>query len=309
MTNPVLIALESADQPEVSALIDALDAYQKPLYPPESHHGIDLAALTAPNVLFAVARDADGTVLGCAALVLSSEYGELKRMVTEASHRRRGVARSLLQFLESEAQARGCRHFALETGVRQLEALSFYEQQGYVRCAPFGNYVADPHSEFMRKMLPDAGTAPREFSVWRARSPDIAAVAPLFDAYRQFYGRKPDAQLAERFLHERLTQGESVVLLARDAAGNAAGFVQLYPLFSSVRAARGYLLNDLYVIATQRRRGVGRLLLEAAAEFARASGAARLKLFTAKTNASAQRLYESLGWVRDDDYLEYNRDI
>jgi putative acetyltransferase len=156
VTNPVLIALESADQPEVSALIDALDAYQKPLYPPASHHGIDLAALMAPDVLFAVARDADGAALGCGALVMSPEYGELKRMVTQPTHRRSGVARSLLQFLENEAQARGCRHFVLETGVRQLEALSFYERQGYARCAPFGNYIDDPHSVFMRKTVPPA---------------------------------------------------------------------------------------------------------------------------------------------------------
>ena len=56
MNADVSIALESPDQPEVIALIDELDAYQKPLYPPESHHGIDLAALSRTNVLFAVAR-------------------------------------------------------------------------------------------------------------------------------------------------------------------------------------------------------------------------------------------------------------
>ena len=43
------VAFESPDQPEVVALIDALDAYQKPMYPAESHHGIDLAALSRPN--------------------------------------------------------------------------------------------------------------------------------------------------------------------------------------------------------------------------------------------------------------------
>lgn len=159
MTDPVLIALESADQPEVSALIDELDAYQKPLYPPASHHGIDLAALMAPNVLFAVARDADGAALGCGAVVLTPQYGELKRMVTQPACRRRGVASSLLRFLEHEARARGCTHVTLETGVRQLAALRFYERQGYVRCAPFGDYIEDPHSAFMRKTLPPAGSA------------------------------------------------------------------------------------------------------------------------------------------------------
>ena len=37
------IAVESANQPEIIALIEDLDAYQKPLYPTESHHGVDIA--------------------------------------------------------------------------------------------------------------------------------------------------------------------------------------------------------------------------------------------------------------------------
>jgi putative acetyltransferase len=118
------IALESAKQPEVLALIEDLDAYQMPLYPAESHHGIDSAALSEPNVLFAVARDEQGHAVGCGAIVLETDYGELKRMFTRPSHRGRGVARSLLMFLEAEARARGCRQFMLETGCLQPEAIA-----------------------------------------------------------------------------------------------------------------------------------------------------------------------------------------
>jgi len=145
------IALESAAQPEVVRLIDALDAYQMPLYPPESHHGIDLAALGRSYVLFAVARTATRQAVGCGAMVLNAAYGELKRMWVNPDYRGQGIGRAVLEFLEGEAQQRGCRQFMLETGVRQPEALTLYERAGYARCSPFGDYAEDPNSVFLRK--------------------------------------------------------------------------------------------------------------------------------------------------------------
>jgi putative acetyltransferase len=145
------IGLEPPGQPEVSALIDALDAYQKPMYPPESHHGIDLEALSRPNVLFAVARDAAGRAVACGAIVLESGYGEIKRMYVMPEERGRGIARALLRFLEETAAARGVASFALETGNRQHDAIALYVRAGYVNCDPFGGYQPDPHSVFMRK--------------------------------------------------------------------------------------------------------------------------------------------------------------
>jgi putative acetyltransferase len=150
------IALERADQPEIVALIDALDAYQMPMYPPESHHGIDLAALGQPNVLFAVARDDAGTALACGAIVLESDFGELKRMFVQPAQRGRGIARALLVFLETQAAARGCARFTLETGYLQYEAIALYRRAGYVECEPFGAYQRDPHSVFMHKEVPAA---------------------------------------------------------------------------------------------------------------------------------------------------------
>ena len=135
---------------------------------------------------------------------------------------------------------------------------------------------------------------------------DVGRVAPLFDAYRRFYGLAPDPELARRYLEERLSREESVVLLAESAVGVPLGFVQMYPTFSSLRAARTFILYDLFVDPTARQRGVGRRLMEAAAAEARRRGAVSLVLSTAKTNHPAQRLYESLGWVRDEDFYEYN---
>lgn len=135
---------------------------------------------------------------------------------------------------------------------------------------------------------------------------DLDAVTPLFDAYRQFYGQAPDLARARTFLAERFRHHESVILLAVELHGAATGFTQLYPLFSSVRTCRTYLLNDLFVAPAARRGGVGRQLLAAAADFARANGAASLSLTTAIGNLSAQRLYESAGWTRDESFFEYN---
>ena len=148
----MLISLESPNQPEILILIEELDAYQRPLYPAESHHGIDLAALSQPNVLFAVARDDEGHAVGCGAVVLKPAYGELKRMYTSPSQRGKGIGRAILGFLEAEAEQRGCTRFVLETGFLQPEAISLYTRCGYLRCGPFGEYAEDPNSLFMQKV-------------------------------------------------------------------------------------------------------------------------------------------------------------
>lgn len=144
------------------------------------------------------------------------------------------------------------------------------------------------------------------FQIRQATLLDLDKLAPLFDGYRQFYGQPADLARARDFLAERLRHHESLVLLALDEHGAGLGFTQLYPLFSSVRTVRTWLLNDLFVAATARRQGVGAALLKAAAEQAHALGAASLSLSTALDNVPAQTLYESLGWQRDHQFCEYS---
>lgn len=132
----------------------------------------------------------------------------------------------------------------------------------------------------------------------RARSADLPALVPLFDAYRRFYGQPGDPARAHAFLDARLANAESVVLLA-ERDGEAVGFTQLYPVFSSVRTSRVWLLNDLYVAEHARRGGVARALLDAAADFARADGARGLMLETSRDNAPARALYRAAGWHED----------
>ncbi|TKR34020.1 GNAT family N-acetyltransferase [Luteimonas gilva] len=132
----------------------------------------------------------------------------------------------------------------------------------------------------------------------RAALQDIEAVAPLFDAYRGFYGQPSDLPRARDWLRARMDAGESVVLVA-ERDGAAVGFVQLYPMFSSVGTARTWILNDLYVDADARRGGVARALLDAAAAFARDDGARSIVLETTRDNAPARALYRNAGWNED----------
>ncbi|HVW52725.1 MAG TPA: GNAT family N-acetyltransferase [Trinickia sp.] len=140
----------------------------------------------------------------------------------------------------------------------------------------------------------------------RAYEPrDLPETARLFDLYRQFYEQRPDLMHAERFIRARIENGDSVVLVADDGEGTLAGFCQLYPSFCSVAAAPIYVLYDLFVERRARRLGVARALLAAARTRALADGKVRMDLTTAKTNVTAQALYESMGWRRDEVFFTY----
>jgi ribosomal protein S18 acetylase RimI-like enzyme len=140
----------------------------------------------------------------------------------------------------------------------------------------------------------------------QATEADLDLLAPLYDAYRQFYTQPPDLAAARAFIGERIRRGESTVFLAvEDDGSQGLGFTQLYPAFCSVAAKPYLVLYDLYVAPDARRRGVARLLMERAREHATRAGAFRLELQTARTNRAAQALYESLGWVRDEHFLTY----
>lgn len=138
----------------------------------------------------------------------------------------------------------------------------------------------------------------------RATLAELEALVPLFEGYRQFYGEAPDAAGSRAFLRDRLLQGDAALFLA-EAGRDAIGFTQLYPIFSSTRCRRLWLLNDLFVSPTARGHGAGRALLEAARAFAVESGAVGLELMTARTNTTAQRLYQALGWKLDEVFLHY----
>ena len=134
---------------------------------------------------------------------------------------------------------------------------------------------------------------------------DLDALAPLFDGYRQFYGQSSDEAAARAFLRARFEHGESFVFIALDG-DTPVGFTQLYPSFSSVSLARVFVLNDLFVQAQARRRGVASALLSAATQFSKSLGAVRVSLNTAISNETAQAVYQAAGWKHDEQFLVYH---
>jgi ribosomal protein S18 acetylase RimI-like enzyme len=145
------------------------------------------------------------------------------------------------------------------------------------------------------------------FVIERARAEDADSVAPLFDAYRQFYGAAPDLAAARAFIAARLERAESIVLLARslpresDSFG-VVGFAQLYPSFSSVSLGPIVVFNDLFVLPSWRRSGVARSLIGETVRHGEQVGALRIHLSTQLTNAPALRLYQSLDFVPDEEF-------
>jgi GNAT superfamily N-acetyltransferase len=183
-----------------------------------------------------------------------------------------------------------------------------YRRLNYVCPNCSGELVRRPRPTAAARTGPPSAAPPGPSVVVRpATVDDVGILTPLFDAYRVFYEQPSDPDRSGRFLRDRLARAESVVLIA-SSGEQAVGFVQLYPLFSSVSLGPVYVLNDLYVVPSARRHGVGAVLLEAARSLGESTGAHYLELSTAVDNP-AQRLYESLGWVLDREFLYYERPL
>ena len=141
--------------------------------------------------------------------------------------------------------------------------------------------------------------------VIRATPDHLDRLAPLFDGYRMFYKQDSNLAQARAFLKERIERDESVIFAAQAEDGALVGFTQLYPLFSSVSVRRVWLLNDLFVAKSARREGVGEMLMHAARDFAKETGAKGVSLETGIANTEAQALYEKLGYEKQEGTLWY----
>lgn len=124
---------------------------------------------------------------------------------------------------------------------------------------------------------------------------DLAQLAELFDQYRIFYHKDSDIPAAEKFLKERIENNDSEIFVA-EKEGVLVGFVQLYPLFSSTRMKRYWLLNDLYVNENQRGNGYSKQLIEKAKELAKSTNACGILLETGKSNDIGNKLYPGCGF-------------
>ena len=161
-----------------------------------------------------------------------------------------------------------------------------------------------------------------QFTYRQAVLQDVPTLAPLFDDYRQFYQCPSDRTAASAWLTDNLERHRSVIFMAEAHAGSAAeekqqaststhvmGFTQLYPALCSVDLVPYYVLYDLFVLPAARKHGVATALMNAAADFAREAGAARLDLETAHTNQPAKSLYLKLGYEADTTFQKYSLEL
>ena len=151
----MLIRPDDLAGPEIRALLEEHVADMRRISPPGSVHALDLAGLRRPGITFWTLWS-DGALAGCGALkAIDAAHGEVKSMRTARSHRRRGVARAMLDHIVGEARRRGYARLSLETGSMDAfaPARTLYARAGFVPCAPFDGYRDDPHSVFMTLAL------------------------------------------------------------------------------------------------------------------------------------------------------------
>ena len=138
-------------------------------------------------------------------------------------------------------------------------------------------------------------------NIRQATITDLNQLSILFAQYREFYQQPYDPDASREFLEDRLRNEESVIFIILDK-NDYTGFTQLYPSFSSVGMSKIWILNDLFVSAGHRQKGVAQLLIRHVAEYCRKSGRKKIGLSTAYNNFNAQKLYEKLGFIQEDFY-------
>lgn len=148
----ITVEIGDPHHPQAKVLLEASHALMQSLYPAESNHALSVDDLCIPGIKFYVAKEAEKT-LGCIALALKGEYGEIKSMFVDAGGRGKGIADKLVETVEIHARDQGFSALKLETGSELKAACKLYEKHGFQYCGPFGEYPEDPLSLFMEKVL------------------------------------------------------------------------------------------------------------------------------------------------------------
>ena len=149
------VRLDDLSGPEIRELLEEHVHNMLELSPRESMHALDVDGLREPDITFWTVWSGS-SLLGCGALrELSPAHGEIKSMRTALAHRRKGVARTMLEHIIAEATKRRYHRLSLETGSMQAfePAQKLYESFGFTYCPPFGDYIEDPNSVFMTRVL------------------------------------------------------------------------------------------------------------------------------------------------------------
>ena len=142
------------------------------------------------------------------------------------------------------------------------------------------------------------------FIIKEATVKDSEKIGEVFDLYRQFYKKNPDKIISIEYIKQRLTNKESTIFFVEED-NVCIGIVQLYVTFDSLELSKKIILYDLFVRSEYRKKGIGAMLMDASKDFAKNNGISGIELSTAISNGTAQRLYESLGYERDNEFYNY----
>jgi ribosomal protein S18 acetylase RimI-like enzyme len=142
----------------------------------------------------------------------------------------------------------------------------------------------------------------------KATSKDVEHLSELFNAYRMFYQKTSAIQSAKTFLEDRISNKDSEIFVAQNTTNKLVGFVQLYPLFSSTRMKKFWLLNDLFVHPEFRGNGISIELIQKAKDLVFESKACGMYLETEKSNLIGNALYPKTGFElnKSVNFYEWN---
>jgi ribosomal protein S18 acetylase RimI-like enzyme len=142
----------------------------------------------------------------------------------------------------------------------------------------------------------------------KATSNDVDHLSELFNAYRMFYQKASAIQSAKTFLEDRISNKDSEIFVAQNTTNKLVGFVQLYPVFSSARMKKFWLLNDLFVHPEFRGNGISIGLIQKAKDLVLESKACGMYLETEKSNLIGNALYPKTGFELNTsvNFYEWN---
>ena len=142
------------------------------------------------------------------------------------------------------------------------------------------------------------------FIIKEATVEDSKKVGETFDLYRQFYKKDPDKIASIEYIKQRLKNKESTIFFVEED-NVCIGIVQLYVTFDSLELSKKIILYDLFVRSEHRKKGIGAMLMDASKNFAENNDITGIELSTAINNETAQSVYESLGYERDNEFYSY----
>jgi ribosomal protein S18 acetylase RimI-like enzyme len=294
-----ILSFERPDSEEARALIGQLDADLLRRYPDlKAVHGLHAHDLSDPSFSFVIAW-VDGRAVGCGALRrLDPSVGEVKRMFVQPEFRGRGIARQILETLETRARDLRYASVWLETGIGQPEAIALYKSAGYREFAGFGEYIGNPFSICFEKRLISPATVPTKMVIRQATVNDAKHVADVMNSviaegkYTAF--DRPFSEEEERDFISSLSTRSALHIAEID--GNIVG-VQSIDLFSTFADSVSHVATmGTWLRSAFRGRGIGRCLAEESFSFARNQGYRKVVIQVLADNDQALSFYRSLGF-------------